>query len=239
LSSLSMLCTGSDFSSPHPLDYDDCLQADVDVRENGKWRKREVSIYRQRRLRDSVLVIRKKKGGPIEREFALDSLCGIMMEMKEGVRFPLLISFPRDIVRIGFKLIDSIPRWKGFIERICGQSTVISSLTLEHTPFLPSFSTLGHAASLLVIGSRFTIIDHNREEVVHSAPLTHLEMVTAIDNSLWISFDDLRKNPDEYFSLESKSAREILKYFAELRRERALRFKMLPYKTSCSSRGTA
>lgn len=80
-------------------------------------------------------------------------------------------------------------------------------------------------------GCRLTIIDHKREEVVHSAPIGHLEvrlpplllsfsslqLVTAIDESLWISFDDLRKNPDEYFSLESINAREILNYFRELR----------------------
>ncbi|KAF8373493.1 hypothetical protein PRIPAC_79922 [Pristionchus pacificus] len=219
-----MLCKGSTdfsyYSSPLPLNVNDSLEGDVDIRENGRWRKREVSVYSPHRLRDSILVIRKKKGGPIEREYSFDSLCGMMIESREGSRFPLLIVFPRNIIRIGFKLEDSVELWKRRIERISGQSTVISRLTLSHTPFLPPFTTLGHTASILIIGCRLTIIDHKREEV----------LVTAIDESLWISFDDLRKNPDEYFSLESINAREILNYFRELREKMFLRFKMLPYK---------
>ncbi|GMT23880.1 hypothetical protein PFISCL1PPCAC_15177, partial [Pristionchus fissidentatus] len=239
---LLMLCgVGGEvsfYSSPLPLIYDDCLEAEVEVRDNGRWKKRQVCVYRQRRLSGSTLVIRKKNGG-IEREFGLEALCGVMMEQKEGVRFPLLIGFTREIVRIGFKLADSVVRWKRFMEKICGETTSISSLILEHIPFLPPFTTLGHNAAILIMGSRLSIVDTQKEEVVHSAPLTHIELITAIDNSLWISFDDLRKNPDEYFSLESMKAKEILNYFRELREVKCLRFKMLPYKAKCNSRAEA
>lgn len=52
---------------------------------------------------------------------------GLISEPREGSRFPLLIVFPRDIVRIGFKLEDSVELWKRRIERICGQSESVLS----------------------------------------------------------------------------------------------------------------
>ncbi|GMS95315.1 hypothetical protein PENTCL1PPCAC_17490, partial [Pristionchus entomophagus] len=140
-----MFCTVSDPSSSSSslsVAYNESMEAEVDVRENGRWNKRHVALYRQYRLSDSSFVIRRKKGGLIEKEYALDSLCGIMIESKEGDRFPLLITFPRDLIRIRFHKANSIQSWKRFMERICGDCTVISSLTLEHTPFIRPFTTL-------------------------------------------------------------------------------------------------